>query len=114
MSCEQPYTPPYMRLWVDDVLADIAELGLTDEEFGAYMKLLLVSWKGRPINADPKRNARYVSAAPKRLAELWDAFGHKWQLDGENLISRRLERERAEAAAKSQKAKDAADKRWGK
>lgn len=104
---------PYMKLWVDDVLADIQELGLSDEEFGAYIKLLLIAWKKEHIHADVKANARYVSASPGRLKTLWGSFKQKWVSDGNGgLVNPRQEKERAEALGKSEKARLAANKRW--
>lgn len=111
MTCELPY----MRLWVDDLMADLQELGLTDEEFGAYMRLLLVAWKRGKVSAEIGANARYTSAGPSRLAKLWPAFEEKWETDGNGgLVNPRQERERQEAIAKSAKAKAAAEARWGK
>lgn len=106
---------PYMRLWVDDLLADLTELGLTDEEFGVYMRFLLVAWKRGAIPADAKERSRYVTASTKRLQTLWPAFAEKWTSNGNGgLVNSRQERERAEALLKSKKAKAAAEARWGK
>lgn len=106
---------PYMRLWVDDLLADLVEMGLTDEEFGVYMRLLLVAWKKGGIPADPKARARFVTASAPRLEALWPAFEHKWESDGNgSLVNPRQERERTEALAKSELARKAAEARWNK
>ena len=106
---------PYMRLWVSDLLGDLGEMGLTDEEFGIYMRLLLVSWKKGGIPADPKDQARLVTASPARLKKLWPAIEHKWESNGNGkLVNRRQERERKEAKAKSKAAKKAAEARWNK
>jgi uncharacterized protein YdaU (DUF1376 family) len=105
---------PYMKLWVDDLLADLQEMGLTDEEFGAYMRLLLIAWKRECIPADVKESARFVSSSPSRLRTLWKSFKHKWVPGGEagTLVNPKQESVRTEALGKSSKAKAAAEKRW--
>jgi uncharacterized protein YdaU (DUF1376 family) len=103
---------PYMRLWVKDLLADVAEMGLTDEELGVYFRFLLVSWKKGSIPGDHAGRARLVTASPRKLAVLWPAIEGKWVPGGSGLVNPRQERERADAKAKSKKAKEAAEKRW--
>jgi uncharacterized protein YdaU (DUF1376 family) len=104
---------PFMKLWVDDLLNDVQEMGLTDEEFGAYMKLLLIAWKREGIHADLKQNARYVSASPGRLRTLWRSFKHKWVAHGDDtLVNPRQELEREEALKRSKSASQSATKRW--
>lgn len=103
----------FMKLWVDDALADAMEMGLTDEEFGVYWKLLLIAWQRGRIFAEVKQNARWTSCSEGRLKKLWPAFAHKWHPDGSGgLVNRKMEQVRAEALAKSSKAKAAAEKRW--
>jgi len=105
---------PYMRLWVSDLLADLAELGLTDEEFGIYMRLLCVSWKQGGIPAAHQDRARLVSASPARLSKLWPIIECKWVSNGNGrLINPRQEREREEAQKKSAAGKAGAEARWG-
>lgn len=106
---------PFMKLWVDDLLADLTEMGLTDEEFGAYMRLLLIAWQRGSIFADVKKNARWLTCSDARLKKLWPAFAHKWHPDGNGgLVNPRMEKVRGEALGKSSKAKAAADARWEK
>lgn len=94
MSCDLPY----MRLWVSDLQADLLNMGLTDEEFGVYMRLLLVAWKEGSIPLDMKQRARKVAASPARLQKLWPALESKWISDGNGgLVNPRQEREREEA-----------------
>jgi uncharacterized protein YdaU (DUF1376 family) len=106
---------PFMKLWVDDMLNDVQEMGLTDEEFGAYMKLLLIAWKREGIHAEVKENARFVSASPGRLKTLWRAFQHKWVPHGEAvLVNPKQELVREEARGKSKSASQSANARWAK
>jgi len=106
---------PFMKLWVDDLLNDVQEMGLNDEELGVYLKLLLISWKREGIPADFKEMARYVDAPPARLKKLWKAFGHKWVPHGEDvLVNPRQELERESARKKSKGASESARRRWEK
>lgn len=105
---------PFMKLWVADMLKDIQEMGLTDEEFGAYMKLLLISWEREGIHASVKENARFVSASPGRLKTLWKSFRHKWVPHGDVLVNPRQELEREDAKGKSNSARESANTRWEK
>jgi len=102
-----------MKLWVDDALADALEMGLTDEEFGAYWKLLLIAWSRGSIFADVGANARFLSSSPARLKKLWPAFAHKWHPDGDGgLVNPKMEGVRVEALGKSESARKAAEARW--
>lgn len=106
---------PFMKLWVDDLLNDVQEMGLDDEEFGAYMKLLLISWKREGVPADLKERSRFVSASPGRFKTLWKSFKHKWVPHGEDtLVNPRQELEREDAKSKSKKASESAHAKWEK
>lgn len=108
-----PSDLPYMKLWVDDALADATEMGLTDEEFGVYWKLLLVAWQRGSIFADVGANARFLSSSAARLKKLWPVFAHKWHPNGDGgLVSLKMERVRTEALGKSASARKAAETRW--
>lgn len=113
-----PADLPYMRLWVKVLLGDPDASDMTDEEFGIYMRLLLVAWKRGGIPEDMEQRARSVKASPKKLAKLWPALAEKWESNGEGLlVNPRQERERAEAtklaAKRSAAASKAAQTRWG-
>lgn len=102
-----------MKLWVDDALADAMEMGLTDEEFGVYWKLLLIAWQRGGIFAAVKQNARWTSCSEARLKKLWPAFAHKWHPDGNGgLVNLKMEAVRADALSKSKTASEAANARW--
>ncbi len=108
-----PSDLPFMKLWVDDALADALEMGLTDEEFGAYWKLLLIAWQRGSIFADVASNARFLTSSPQRLKKLWPAFAHKWHPDGGGgLVNLKMEEVRTEALGKSEAARKAAEARW--
>lgn len=111
MSC----APPYMRLWVDDFLADITELGLTDEELGVYFRLLLVAWKKEGIPADLNSAARHVSSSAAKLRKLWPVIEEKWVSDGNGkLVNPKQEKEREYVLGLSDAGKAGAEARWRK
>src|SRR4249920_1945656 len=106
---------PFMKLWVEDALNDMQEMGLDDEEFGAYWKLLLYAWKKKGVPADLSERARFVTASPQRLKKLEKAFGHKFVPDGEdNLVNPKQELVREDARSKSKTASESAHARWEK
>lgn len=108
-----PSDLPFMKLWVDDALADALEMGLTDEEFGAYWKLLLIAWQRGSIFADVAANARFLTSSSARLRKLWPAFAHKWHPAGDGgLVNLKMEKVRTEALGKSEAARKAAEARW--
>ena len=102
---------PYMRLWVSDLLADDLVQELDVEEFGAYMRLLCISWKRGHIPADPKRRAKLLGVSSRREADIWELLGPKWESDGNGgLVNPRQERERLEAQALHRKRVEAGQK----
>ena len=103
-----------MKLWVKALLADpdVDEMDL--EEFGAYMRLLMRAWLRGGIPADPGRRRRILKVSATREASLWEVLESKWEPGPDGLlVNPRQERERAEALAKSEQARRAAEKRWG-
>ena len=108
-----PSDLPFMKLWVDDALADAIEMGLTDEEFGVYWKLLLIAWQRGSIFAEVTANARFLTSSPARLKKLCPAFAHKWHPDDNGgLVNLKMEEVRTEALGKSESARKAAEARW--
>jgi uncharacterized protein YdaU (DUF1376 family) len=106
---------PFMKLWVGDLLQDVLEMGLTDEEFGVYMKLLCVAWQRGSIFERVEMNARWCSCSEPKIKKLWPAFAHKWVPDGEGgLVNPKQEEVREEALTKSNKASESAKTRWEK
>ena len=89
---------PYMRLWVDDLLSDLLKMGLTEEEFGVYMRLLLIAWAEGSIPADHDERVRKLTISSRRLTRLWPRLECKWVSDGNGgLVNPRMEREREKA-----------------
>jgi len=104
-----------MPLYIGDYLADTQHLSA--EQSGAYLHLLMHSWKVGPLPTDQE--------ALRRIARIEkDAWSNAWTVlapffrpsDNGGLIQPRLEIERAAWGAKKAtsiaKARDAANKRW--
>lgn len=106
----------WMPLFIGDYLADT--MHLSGPEHGAYLLLLMHSWRVGPLPDDDRQLAtiaRTEPAAWKRMAPTIRAF-----LTPSNggLVSPRLERERERVAQSTDQRKAAgkagASKRWGK
>lgn len=107
---------PWFPLYAADFMMDTATW--TDEEVGAYFRLLCHQWINGEIPAEHERLARLVWATPQRLADLWTVLGPKFQDPGDGrLRNARLERERrtqaTQSQARSERARKAAAARWG-
>lgn len=110
-------TDIWMPLFVADYLADTQHL--TRDEHGGYLLLLMAYWRnGGPLPDDDKRLAAIVKASPREwktlrntLAEFFDVADGYWKHG-------RADKEIADAAENARKnaerAKRAAEKRWGK
>ncbi len=104
----------WMPLYVGDYLADTGHL--SGAEHGAYLLLLMHSWRTGPLPDDDAmlaRIARTEPAAWRRMAPVIRAF---FQAEGGRLVQARLERERAAASGHAERRADAARKaasaRW--
>jgi uncharacterized protein YdaU (DUF1376 family) len=83
--------------------------GMTDEQVGAYTRLLCFAWdrEGLPANDSEIQALGYWS--DEAWSRIWPVVGQKWKRRGSRLVNERQERERAaqrtrrEAAAKAGK-----------
>ena len=106
----------FMPLFVADYLADTTDL--TAEEHGAYLLLLMASWRnGGVLENDPQRLSRTAKVPPKRWPAVWDAIGRFFDVEGKNISQGRLvdelEKARGRKAAASENGARGAAKRWG-
>lgn len=81
-------------------------MGMSFEEKGAYLELLVMQWNCHRITTD----------AAKRLVgeELWYKISHKFEADGGGFYNPRLEVEIIKRRKHSDKQRDNANKRWNK
>lgn len=87
----------WMPLYVGDYMADT--MHLTGPEHGAYLLLLMHSWRTGALPDDDRKLAAIARTAPaewRRMAETIRAF---FQTDAGRLVSPRLERERQRATS---------------
>lgn len=104
-----------MPLYIGDYLADTQHL--STEQSGAYLHLLMHSWKLGPLPADPEMLRRIARMDKDAWSIAWPVLiAFFEQLEDGSLVQPRLEVERAAWGAKKEasvaKARDAAHKRW--
>lgn len=79
-------------------------MGMTLEEKGAYLELLIMQWNcGRIANASAKKLVG---------EELWHRLAHKFSADGSGFFNHRLEHEKEKRKKHSEKQSLNAKKRW--
>lgn len=101
---------PWFALDVEDWNRSTATM--TDEQAGAYMRLLCHAWLERGLPNDEKAIrliGRWGTAAWRRI---WSVVGPKWEVRSGRLVNPRQEIERAATEKRSRDAKAKADKRW--
>lgn len=110
MASDFPWFPLYVKDWL------LSTATMTDEQAGAYMRLLCYAWEARGLPVDEsviQAIGRWTPAAWKRI---WSTVGAKWERRGDRLVNPRQEEVRDEVqafrAAKSASGKKGAAKRW--
>lgn len=99
-------TTPYFPFYPADYMADTAHL--STEQHGAYMLLLMTAWaRGGRLPNEPAKLARIARVSPRRWHIIADDVLEFWEVEGDEIISKRLEREHKKASSKSQKRSDA-------
>lgn len=106
---------PWFPLYAADFAMDTA--AWSDEEVGAYFRLLLHQWCNGSVPKDADRRGRIVSSGPDGLADMWPTIGAKFEPDGNGaLVNPRLEKERRKSSDRRRtnvaRAKKAAAARW--
>lgn len=84
----------------------------TDEQVGAYLRLLIVAWDagGLPLaESDVQRLGSWSMRAWRRI---WPVVGLKWEARDGRLVNARQEEIRAAIIDKSTSSKASADRRW--
>jgi uncharacterized protein YdaU (DUF1376 family) len=105
---------PALPLWTDALVADTEHL--SDAEFGAYLRMLIVSWRssGCDIPNDMDwiaRRFREAGTDRERYERLVEEFFTK---RGTRLLQKRLKRERAFVESSRQKQSARSKARWAK
>lgn len=92
---------PFMQLYVADYLADTR--GLTTEQHGAYLLLLMTMWKaGAKLPDDPKKLARIAGVTARRWHLIWPEISGFFDVQDGFVTQKRLDREYQKAVSKSE------------
>jgi len=93
---------PFMQLYIADYLGDTQHL--TTEQHGAYLLLLMAMWRaGGRLPNDPAKLARIARVSARR----WHIVGAEvmpfFEVEGDQITQKRLEREHQKALSISEK-----------
>lgn len=102
---------PYFPFYPADYLADTRHLSA--EQHGAYLLLLMTAWgRGGRLPNDPKKLARIACVSTRRWNQIAEDVLDFWETDGDEIVSRRMEKEYQKASSKSEN-RSAAGRRGG-
>ena len=103
--------PPYLPLWVGDYLRDTQHL--TNEEHGAYLRLLMHAWTvGGIIPKDDKRLAILLGISLSKWRNLKPMIMPFWHEHESGYEQKRLTQELDATREISDKRRNAANARW--
>jgi uncharacterized protein YdaU (DUF1376 family) len=104
---------PIMPLKTDALIADTTHM--TTEEFGAYVRLLIVMWRqGGRLPNDPKQLARIAGVAPQRWHFITENVMRPMTVTAETVSQKRLTSTWLDVQERRRKRVEAARKRWGR
>lgn len=87
---------PACRFYFADFDMDTAHL--TNEEIGAYMRLLTYQWINGFVPFDEKKRARIARCTTHKMKKLWAEIGGFFVQHGERFLNPRMEEERQKQA----------------
>lgn len=100
---------PWFKFFPSDFMGSGKVGMMSPSEVGIYIKLLCVSWQEGPLPDDPGRLWRVAGATPEEMEAAWPAVRRCWDTNADGrLVNRKLERERAAAIKRSERASAAA------
>jgi uncharacterized protein YdaU (DUF1376 family) len=92
---------PFMPLYTSDYLGDTGHL--STEEHGAYLLILMQMWNaGGSLPADPSKLARVARCSTKKWLAMQDTVLAFFNIDGDQISSNRLTKERQKVEAKTE------------
>ncbi len=86
----------------------------TDEQVGAYLRLLMWAWDREGLPADEASVQRLGGWKRGAWRRIWSVVGEKWVLREGRLVNLRQEEIRRKVQGRSAAAAASADARWGK
>lgn len=90
---------PAFSFYPKDWLADGPVRELSHEQKGVYADLLSIYWLEGGLPADTARLARLVGMPAKKLNRLWPEIERCFRIEGDRIIQKRLEEEKAKQLA---------------
>lgn len=86
--------PPAFQLYAADFYIDTIEW--SEAELGLYLRLLLLEWINGPLPGDVKSLVRLCNTHYKTFNKLWIKVSTKFDIRGDKLVNKRLEKTREE------------------
>jgi uncharacterized protein YdaU (DUF1376 family) len=83
---------------------------LSNEEVGAYMRLLCHQWDHGFVPEDAKKRARIVKVGARKFSTIWEEIGRFFVSHKDGFVNPRMEEERRKQAAYSAKMAEAGAK----
>lgn len=107
---------PYYPFYVDDFESSEKVRAMSVEAVGLFLLCLNHSWREGSIPADPAKLAMALRVEPRVVKRCWASVLPCWIENGHpgRLVNIRQEDVRKDVHKRSEKAKNSADKRWGK
>src|SRR5712692_2616640 len=93
---------PAFSFYPKDWLSDANVKAMTLEAKGAYIELLGIYWLEDGLPASTDRLARLLGIASSKLRRLWPMIDPCFRVEGDRLIQKRMDQERAKQAAFSE------------
>ncbi len=83
---------PAFQFYARDFIASTTDL--TDEQVGAYTRLLAFAWDRQGLPGDEARIQRLKPWTDEQWGRIWPDLKEKWTKRGDRLVNLRQERER--------------------
>lgn len=105
---------PFYRYFPADMAGSGKVQMMNATAFGIYQALLNCSWQEGPLPDDPALLWRPSKAdSLEEFERYWPLVRKCWDETPDGLVNKRMEKERARATDRSDKAKESARSRWG-
>ena len=86
---------PWFKFWVQDFLTDEAVIRMSNESIGVYLRMLCHQWLEGSIPSEHEVLAKMTYSTPQVVREVLSMVDDKYSKDGNRLVHKRLEKDRA-------------------